>query len=131
MTIDVTYDRTQLATDDLINVTATVRNNRPGRAQMVILDLGLPPGFTLLPDHLNQLVEKKVVEKYSTTGRQIIVYLRDVAHGQPLEIGYQLLAKYPLTAKTPKSAAYEYYNPDIRAEAKPIQLTVAAENAEK
>lgn len=131
MTIDVTYDRTQLATDDLINVTATVRNNRPGRAQMVILDLGLPPGFTLLPDRLNQLVENKVIEKYSTTGRQIIVYLREVAHGQPVEIGYQLLAKYPLTAKTPKSAAYEYYNPDISVEANPIQLTVAAKNTEK
>jgi len=130
MTIEVTYDRTQLASDDLINVTATVRNNRPGRAQMVILDLGLPPGFTLLSDRLNQLVENKVIEKYSTTGRQIIVYLREVAHGQPLEISYQLLAKYPLSAKTPKSTAYEYYNPDIRVEAKPIQLTVAAENAE-
>ncbi len=124
MTIDLQYDRTELATDDLINVTATVSNNRPGRAQMVILDLGLPPGFTLIPDHLNQLVEQKVIEKYSTTGRQIIVYLREVAHGQPLEIRYQLLAKYPLAAKTPKSAAYEYYNPDIRVESVPIQLTV-------
>ena len=126
MTIKVEYDRTQLATDDIINVTATVTNNRRGRAKMVIVDLGLPPGFTLIPDNLNKLVEKSVIEKYSTTGRQIIVYLREVDHAKPVEIKYQLLAKYPLKAKTPKSAAYEYYNPDVRVEANPVQLTVSA-----
>ena len=129
MTIEVKYDRTELVTDDIITVTATVSNNRRGRAKMVIVDLGLPPGFTLIPDNLNRLVEDKVIEKYSTTGRQIIVYLREVDHNKPVEIKYQLLAKYPLKAKTPKSVAYEYYNPDIRTEAEPIQLVVSkAEN---
>jgi uncharacterized protein YfaS (alpha-2-macroglobulin family) len=125
MTINVEYDRTQLAAEDIINVTATVNNNRPGRAKMVIVDLGLPPGFTLVPDNLNRLVEKQVIEKYSTTGRQIIVYLREVDRKKPVSISYQLLAKYPLRAKTPKSAVYEYYNPEIRSEAKPIQLVVS------
>jgi CD109 antigen len=92
---------------------------------MVIVDLGLPPGFTLIPDKLNGLVESEIIEKYSTTGRQIIIYLREVAHGKPIEIKYQLLAKYPLKAKTPKSAVYEYYNPEIRVEAEPIQLVVS------
>jgi CD109 antigen len=92
---------------------------------MVIVDLGLPPGFTLMPDNLNRLVEDKVIEKYSTTGRQIIVYLREVDHAKPVQIRYQLLAKYPLKAKTPKSATYEYYNPEVRAEAEPVQLVVS------
>ena len=125
MTIDLEYDRTQLAANDIINVTATVTNNRPGRAKMVIVDLGLPPGFTLIPDHLNRLVEDQVIEKYSTTGRQVIVYLREVAREEPIRIQYQLLAKYPLKAKTPKSAAYEYYNPEVRTESEPIQLVVS------
>lgn len=127
LTIEVKYDRTQLAADDIINVTAKVTNNRPGKAKMVIVDLGLPPGFTLLPDKLNALVEDKVIEKYSTTGRQIIVYLREVSHGQPVEIKHQLLAKYPLKAKTPKSTVYEYYNPDVKAEAKPVELAVSTQ----
>ncbi len=129
MTIDLKYDRTQLVIQDIINVTATVTNNRPARAKMIIVDLGLPPGFTLMPDNLNRLVEEKVIEKYSITGRQIIVYLRELSHQRPVEIQYQLLAKYPLKVKTPKSAVYEYYNPQIRAQAAPIQLDVArAEN---
>ena len=124
MKIDLKYDRTQLAADDIINVTAAVTNNRVGKAKMVIVDLGLPPGFTLIPDNLNKMVDEQVIEKYSTTGRQIIIYLREVDHDKPVKIDYQLLAKYPLKAKTPKSVAYEYYNPDIRTEDAPIELVV-------
>jgi len=128
MTIKVAYDRTQLETNDIINVKATVTNNRRGKAKMVIVDLGLPPGFTLIPDQLNKLVKDEVIEKYSTTGRQIIVYLREVEHGKPIDISYQLLAKFPLKAKTPKSTVYEYYNPEIRTEAQPINLEVSKAN---
>ena len=128
MTIKVAYDRTQLETNDIINVKATVTNNRRGKAKMVIVDLGLPPGFTLISDQLNKLVKDEVIEKYSTTGRQIIVYLREVEQGKPIDISYQLLAKFPLKAKTPKSTAYEYYNPDIRTEAQPIDLEVTKAN---
>ncbi len=125
MTITLEYDRTELAAHDIITATATVTNNRPGKAKMVIVDLGLPPGFTLLPEKLNDLVEKGTIEKYSTTGRQIIIYLREVEHGAPVTVSYQLVAKYPLKAKTPASAVYEYYNPEIRSEAQPVQLVVA------
>jgi alpha-2-macroglobulin-like protein len=124
MKIELKYDRTQLAADDIINVTAVVTNNRPGKAKMVIVDLGLPPGFTLIPENLNKLTEQGVIEKYSTTGRQIIIYLREVDSAKPVKIDYQLLAKYPLKAKTPKSVVYEYYNPDIRVENAPIEIEV-------
>ncbi len=122
--IGLKYDRTQLETNDIVTVTATVRNNRPGAARMVVVDLGLPPGFTLKPQKLEKMVENGRIEKFSVTGRQIIVYLRELVDNDPIEIKYQLLAKYPLKAKTPASAVYEYYNPKIRANVKPIELTV-------
>ncbi|MBN1844726.1 MAG: hypothetical protein JW810_03515 [Sedimentisphaerales bacterium] len=125
MAIRLDYDRTRLETNDTIQVTATVTNNRRATAKMVIVDLGLPPGFTLIPDRLNELVKKEVIEKYSTTGRQIIVYLRQVEHDKPVEISYELLAKFPLKAQSGASAVYEYYNPEIRSEASPIDLEVS------
>ena len=67
-------------------MTATVANNRPVAAKMIIVDLGLPPGFTLIPDALNALVEDGVIERYSTTGRQIIVYLRQLAPDELIEM---------------------------------------------
>ncbi|NLX07663.1 MAG: hypothetical protein GXY33_21200 [Phycisphaerae bacterium] len=125
MAIDLVYDRTALAADDVVNVTATVRNLRPVTARMVIVDLGLPPGFTLMPQKLDKLVEDKTIEKYSTTGRQIIIYLREVRPGQPIMIEYQLRAKYPLRAQAPVSTVYEYYNPQIRSTTAPMDLVVS------
>ena len=52
--IKVEYDRTNLDAEDVVGVTATVTNNRGGSAQMVIVDLGLPPGFTPVLDQLNR-----------------------------------------------------------------------------
>jgi hypothetical protein len=124
LTISLAYDRTHLATDDILDVTATVAFRGPGSAKMVIVDLGLAPGFTLLPDRLDQLVADRTIQKYSVTGRQIIVYLEELVVGAPLEISYQLLAKYPLRAKTGRSVIYEYYNPQCRAEIEPVELTV-------
>ena len=50
--IDVSYDRTSLFQDDIATATATVRNNLGKAAKMVILDLGIPPGFELFSEDL-------------------------------------------------------------------------------
>src|SRR5437879_13329100 len=58
LSIDVAYDRTRLAQDDIANVTATVRNNLDKSANMVMVDLGIPPGFDLLSEALQAYQEK-------------------------------------------------------------------------
>src|SRR6185437_6669916 len=42
LSIDVAYDRTRLAQDDIATATATVRNNLHKTAKMVMVDLGIP-----------------------------------------------------------------------------------------
>ena len=126
MTIEVNYDKTELAVSDLVQCKVTVTNNRPATAKMVIVDLGLPPGFTVLTEDLNALVEKKAMEKYSLTGRQIIVYLREVPADNPVVLQYRLMARFPIRAKAAKSVAYEYYDPGVRDEAPPQEILVRA-----
>jgi hypothetical protein len=48
LSIDVAYDRTHLAQNDLAIATATIKNNLDKTAKMVMVDLGIPPGFDLL-----------------------------------------------------------------------------------
>ena len=55
LSIDVAYDRTRLAQDDIATATATVRNNLNKTANMVMVDLGIPPGFDLLSEDLQAL----------------------------------------------------------------------------
>ncbi len=57
--IDVKYDRAQLAVNDTVKVTVTVNLNQKGaRAESALIDLGLPPGFTVLSEDLDALVER-------------------------------------------------------------------------
>jgi uncharacterized protein YfaS (alpha-2-macroglobulin family) len=56
--------------------------------------------------------------------RQIIVYLDKLASRKPLEFSYRLRAKFPIKAATPASTVYRYYNPEIKATAKPAELEV-------
>jgi hypothetical protein len=91
---------------------------------MVVVDLGIPPGFTVEAGDLAELVDQNVINKFSITGRQIIVYLEKIGAGQEISFSYRLRARYPIRAQAPASSAYEYYNPDNRAEAKPVEVTV-------
>lgn len=122
--IKVAYDRTSLAQNDLLGCHVEVTNLTARRAQMVVIDLGLPPGFDLVPDGLEAAVEKKAITKYTPAARQIIVYTDGIDPHAVLKLDYQLRAKYPLRARTTKSRAYLYYNPDQEAFAGPVGITV-------
>jgi hypothetical protein len=63
LSIDVKYDRTHLAQDDTATATAIVRNNLDKPANMVMVDLGIPPGFDLLSEDLQTYVEKSSGQK--------------------------------------------------------------------
>ncbi|MDI6784604.1 MAG: alpha-2-macroglobulin family protein, partial [bacterium] len=125
LNIEVNYDKTQLQKDDIITASIEVKNNRPtGTANMVIVDLGIPPGFEVLSPDLVELVTKGTIKKFNLTGRQIIVYLDKVEAGKPVKFSYRLKAKYPIRAKTPQSKVYEYYNPKVSSLAQPVELVV-------
>ncbi|HEY5330393.1 MAG TPA: MG2 domain-containing protein [Acidobacteriaceae bacterium] len=130
LSIDVAYDRTRLAQNDIATATATVRNNLPKTANMVMVDLGIPPGFDLLSEDLQSFEEKTAdakaghLEKFSLTATQAILYFNALAPKQTVTIRFRLRAKYPIRAKTFPSRVYEYYDPDVSAIARPIQLEV-------
>jgi uncharacterized protein YfaS (alpha-2-macroglobulin family) len=130
MSINVTYDRTHLAQDDIATATATVRNNWPKAANMVMVDLGIPPGFDLLSEDLQTHVEKSAglksgrLEKFSLTATQAILYFDSIAPGDTVVLHFRLRAKYPIRARTFQSRVYEYYDPEVSSIARPVQLEV-------
>ena len=48
------------------------------------------------------------------------------APGETATIHFRLRAKYPVRAHTFQSRVYEYYDPDVKSVARPIQLEVRA-----
>lgn len=130
LSIDVAYDRTHLAQDDVATATATIKNNLPKPANMVMVDLGIPPGFDLLSEDLQAYQEKSSaqksgrLEKFSLTATQAILYFDSLAPSDTVTLHFGLRAKYPIRARTFRSRVYEYYDPDVNAVARPVQLEV-------
>ena len=131
LSIEVGYDRTRLEQDQIATATATVRNRLATTANMVMVDLGIPPGFELLSEDLDSYREKSVgkksgrLEKFSLTPTQAILYFDSIAAGESLKLSFRLRAKYPVRARTFASRVYEYYDPAVSSQARPVQLEVS------
>jgi uncharacterized protein YfaS (alpha-2-macroglobulin family) len=132
LSINVAYDRTHLSQDDIATATATITNNLPKTANMVMVDLGIPPGFDLLSEDLQDYVEESAakksggLEKFSLTATQAILYFSAIAPGDTVALHFRLRAKYPIRVRTFQSRVYEYYDPDVSSIARPVQLEVRA-----
>jgi alpha-2-macroglobulin-like protein len=130
LSIDVAYDRTHLVQDDIATATATIKNDLPKAANMVMVDLGIPPGFDLLSEDLQAYQEKNTgqksgrLEKFSLTATQAILYFDSFAPGDTMTLKFRLRAKYPIRARTFRSRVYEYYDPEVSSVARPVQLEV-------
>ena len=130
LSIDIHYDRTRLEQDQIATATATVRNNLPQAANMVMVDLGIPPGFELLSEDLEAYRQKSAalktgrLEKFSLTATQAILYFDSISAGGKVALPFRLQAKYPIRARTFESRVYEYYAPEVNSVAPPVQLEV-------
>jgi uncharacterized protein YfaS (alpha-2-macroglobulin family) len=124
ISIEVAYDKTWLAQDDTATVTVTLHNHSEQTAQMPLIDLGIPPGFTVLPDNLAAAVAAGTISKYTVAARQVIVYLEELGGGKTVRLTYQVKAKYPIKARTPLSQVYPYYNPERVAFSAPQDIEV-------
>ena len=64
------------------------------------------------------------VQRFELTGRQIILYVSDLTSEAPLTFSYRLRARFPVVAQVPASMVYDYYNPQMAGEARPLTLAV-------
>jgi uncharacterized protein YfaS (alpha-2-macroglobulin family) len=125
----VTYDRTELNVGDEIRAHVEITLKNPPAVQWAIVDLGVPPGFDVLTEDLDTLINTSAtlathVRRYELTGSQIILYLENLDY--KISLDYRLRAKFPLRAQTPASAAYDYYNPDVAGRQAPSSISVIA-----
>lgn len=129
----VTYDRTELSVADTVTVQVAATLKQEGaRAEAVMLDLGIPPGFSVMTEDLDALVTRYSdvlpaetrLERYELTGRQVLIYLTGMKGGEPFTFTYRLRARFPLRAQAPSALAYDYYNPQQQGELPPQLLVV-------
>src|SRR5438046_2847245 len=82
-------------------------------ANMIMVDLGIAPGFELLSEDLQAYQEKSAaqksgrLEKFTSTATQAILYFNSIAPGDTITLRFRLRAKYPIRARTFQSRVYE------------------------
>jgi hypothetical protein len=117
------YDRTELATNDMVTADVKVWNNGAGVALFVVADMGIPPGFAVVAEDLEKLKQKGVISRYSVKPRQAILYIQNLDN-DGLKFTYRLVALYPVKATAPRSIVYDYYRPDAKTEAPPVDMII-------
>jgi len=123
--IDLKYNTTSLRVNDMVQVDVKIAYTRIGSTNLVIVDLGIPPGFSLVAGDLEEIRGEDLIDRYDIAGRQIILYIGNIKAEKPLEFSYRLKARYPIKAKSPRSRVYEYYNPDVEDYAQPVDIIIS------
>ncbi|MCS7055680.1 MAG: MG2 domain-containing protein [Thermoflexales bacterium] len=124
LVVRVDYNRTEVAVNDEISATASVRLLRQNPAGVVVARLSVPPGLTPVRSDLEALVQQGKVARYEVSGRAIALYLDYLEPGEEVTFNYRLRARYPVRAWVPPSDAFDYYTPDQRAESEPQRIII-------
>ena len=117
--INVAYDTTRVEVNDLVKVSVDLTYNPPieMKAEMVVLDVSVPTGFSPVTESIDKvIVGNDNIKRYDIAGRKVIFYIEDMQPGDKVSFSFDVRALYPVTAKGVSSQAYSYYNPDIKAE---------------
>ncbi len=115
LSIDVAYDRTQIKVDETVRVKATFKMTRKGTSGMILATLGIPPGFDVIAADLDAMRKNGAIQKYEITGRQVILYMDELAVNEPTVVEYRIKARYPVKAQTGGAEVGFYYNRDVSA----------------
>ena len=112
--INLSYDRIKVKENDRIKVNVKINNLSKRVLDMVVVDLGIPPGFSIITDNLDNLKKSGFIKNYELTYNQVIVYFHKIE--EDIEFSYEIRANYPLKVNTGNYKVYEYYNPSNKIE---------------
>ena len=131
--LSVDYHSDHVAVDDIVDIAVEVNFRGPGeKTGMTLIDVSIPTGFQAVSESLTGLlkVNKGMVSRIEQPGRKVVFYLDELVSGEPLQFKFQVKALFPVRASVGVSEAYDYYNPDVRAESDGGAITVTDEEIE-
>jgi hypothetical protein len=126
LSIDVAYDKSDLFVDDVVKATVTLQNNEAVTQNMVLLTLGIAPGFAVNTADLQKYLDSGAISRFETTGRQLILYITTLAPSAKQVFEYSLQATLPVTAVDGGAEAKLYYEPEKTTRARSQSVKVAA-----
>jgi hypothetical protein len=124
LSIEVSYDTDTVHVDDVVTATVTITNTDPHATGMVLVTVGLPPGFTLVTSDLATLQAAGTISNFEVMGKQLVLYFNEIKAGSPVSVSYSLVADYPIKAQTGGSEAKMYYDAETKGEDESQEIEV-------
>jgi len=124
LAIAVSYDRAALSVDETVSAHLTITNLTSVSQSMLLVTVGLPPGFELQTDALDGFVAAGQISRYERTAKQLILYVTRIEPAAVLALDYRLLARMTVRAADGGSEVALYYQPDQKASSPSTTLVV-------
>ena len=124
--------KTSLQEGESVRLTAKVENVSGKGQGMAVAILGLPAGLAV-PEDMKQLKDyirvptdgsRPLLSAFEIKGRELILYWRDLAHSQKIEVPIDLVSRVPGEYSGPASRAYLYYNADHKHWVEPLKVGI-------
>lgn len=115
---------------DTVPLTVTFENVQKQGQGMAVAIVGLPAGLKVPTDmkQLTDLREKGVISFFETRGRELVLYWRELAPEQKIELSVDLVCDVPGEYRGPASRGYLYYNADHKHWVEPLSIRIAPMN---
>jgi uncharacterized protein YfaS (alpha-2-macroglobulin family) len=121
--LELTYDKQRLQRGELLNVKAVAAVSGKKAVNFAIVDIGIPPGFKPDTGEFREMRAKGLIDRYEIDSGRIVLYLNNLDQkGKQFQFGLQAITE--AFVKMPAARIYDYYNPQMIQEVKPVQLTV-------
>jgi hypothetical protein len=127
-------DRSRAIESETVRLDAHFENASGKGQGMAVAILGLPGGLAV-PEDMKQLKDytrpssdgtRPLVSAFEIRGRELVLYWRDLAPDQKIDLSIDLICRVPGDYSGPASRAYLYYNADLKHWIEPLRIHIAA-----
>jgi len=80
-------------------------------------------------DQLKELVKAGKIATYEVLGRDVVLYWRELAANQKLELPLSFVAEIPGSYSGPASRAYRYYTDEFKTWVAPVSVEITAKDS--
>lgn len=123
--ISVSLASTKVIEGQVIEANVTVRNKAEDEIiPTPIAIVGIPAGLEVRHDQLKELVKSQRIAAYEVTGREVVLYWRELQADKKVEFPLSLVAAVPGTYTGPASRAYLYYTDEFKTWSEPLVVTI-------
>jgi hypothetical protein len=124
ITLATKLARSRVGAGETVRLTATVRNTTSSGQPSTVARVGIPGGLSAQTWQLEELRKAGTIDFWESNATEVILYFRDMAPEQTVDVGLDLVADVPGSYTGPASSAYLYYGNDRKTWVEGVKVEI-------